>query len=270
MSQLATSHARIHARHAGFFKDVISIAIRALRSVPRDPEAVYPALVIPIFFFAINVGALQDIAERIPGIDYKAFQLPVAILFAVTGVSRAVTLVTDIQTGYFDRLSMTPVNRFALLLGLTVADFSLVVALTIPVIVLGFVVGVTFRRRPSGTAALHTVVRPVGPRLRRISLCNCAEDRQPGSGELQLSTILSVRVSDDGVRPAGGYDRLDVDRLELQPSHIPSGRTAFADHGGLGRRGADQGNRLDSWRRACKRDPGADRAPGPHSPDVTP
>ncbi len=131
MSQLATSHARIQARHAGFFKDVVSIAIRALRSVPRDPEAVYPALVIPIFFFAINVGALQDIAERIPGIDYKAFQLPVAILFAVTGVSRAVTLVTDIQTGYFDRLSMTPVNRFALLLGLTVADFSLVVALTI-------------------------------------------------------------------------------------------------------------------------------------------
>ena len=150
MSQLATSHARIQARHAGFFKDVVSIAIRALRSVPRDPEAVYPALVIPIFFFAINVGALQDIAERIPGIDYKAFQLPVAILFAVTGVSRAVTLVTDIQTGYFDRLSMTPVNRFALLLGLTVADFSLVVALTIPVIVLGFVVGVTFAAGPLG------------------------------------------------------------------------------------------------------------------------
>ncbi len=150
MSQLATSHARIQARHAGFFKDVISIAIRALRSVPRDPEAVYPALVIPIFFFAINVGALQDIAERIPGIDYKAFQLPVAILFAVTGVSRAVTLVTDIQTGYFDRLSVTPVNRFALLLGLTVADFSLVVALTIPVIVLGFVVGVTFAAGPVG------------------------------------------------------------------------------------------------------------------------
>lgn len=134
----------VQARRAGFFRDVISIAIRALRSIPRDPEAIYPALVIPVFFYAINIGALQDMAENIPGLDYKAFQLPVAIIFAVTGISRAVTLVTDIQTGYFDRLALTPVNRLALLLGLTVADFTLVVALTLPVIAIGLIVGVTF------------------------------------------------------------------------------------------------------------------------------
>ena len=144
MSQAVATQSHIRARHAGFFSDVISVAIRALRSIPRDPEAIYPALIIPVFFYAINVGALQDMAERIPGLDYKAFQLPVAIIFAVTGISRAVTLVTDIQTGYFDRLSLTPVSRLALLLGLTVADFTLVVALTIPVIIIGFVVGVTF------------------------------------------------------------------------------------------------------------------------------
>jgi ABC-2 type transport system permease protein len=129
---------------------MISIAIRALRSVPRDAESVYPALIIPVFFFAVNVGALQDFVERMPGIDYKAFQLPVAIIFAVTGISRAVTLVTDIQTGYFDRLSLTPVSRLALLLGLTVADFALVVVLTIPVIILGFIVGVRFESGPLG------------------------------------------------------------------------------------------------------------------------
>ncbi len=144
MNQAVATQSYIRARHAGFFSDVVSVAIRALRSIPRDPEAIYPALIIPVFFFAINIGALQDMAEGIPGLDYKAFQLPVAIIFAVTGISRAVTLVTDIQTGYFDRLSLTPVSRLALLLGLTVADFTLVVALTIPVIIIGFVVGVTF------------------------------------------------------------------------------------------------------------------------------
>ena len=125
-------------------RDTATVALRALRSIPRDPEAIYPALIIPVFFYAINIGALQDVAERIPGMDYKAFQLPVAIVFAVTGVSRAVTLVTDIQTGYFDRLSLTPINRLAMLLGLTVADFSLVVALSLPVIAIGFIVGVRF------------------------------------------------------------------------------------------------------------------------------
>ena len=129
---------------------MLSVAIRALRGIPRDPEAIYPALIIPVFFYAINIGALQDVAERIPGLDYKAFQLPVGIIFAVTGVSRAVTMVTDIQTGYFDRLSLTPVNRLSLLLGFTVADFVLVVVLTIPVVVLGFVVGVRFESGPLG------------------------------------------------------------------------------------------------------------------------
>lgn len=134
----------VRARHAGFHRDVMSVAGRALRSIPRDPEAVYPALVIPVFFFIVNIGALQNVAEEIPGLDYKAFQLPVAIVFAVTGISRAITLVTDIQTGYFDRLALTPVSRLALLLGLTVADFALVVALTLPVLLLGFIVGVRF------------------------------------------------------------------------------------------------------------------------------
>ena len=148
MTQIAAT--QIQARKAGFISDVISVAIRALRGITRDPEAIYPAIVIPVFFYAINIGALQDMAERIPGIDYKAFQLPVAIIFAVTGISRAVTLVTDIQTGYFDRLSLTPVNRLALLLGLTVADFTLVVVLTLPVVVMGFVVGVSFAAGPLG------------------------------------------------------------------------------------------------------------------------
>lgn len=122
----------------------MSLGGRALRSIPRDPESIIPALIVPVFFFAVNVGALQDLAERIPGIDYKAFQLPVAIIFAVTGVTRANILVLDIQGGYFDRLALTPVNRLAMLLGFMVADLVLVMSLSVPVIILGFIVGVRF------------------------------------------------------------------------------------------------------------------------------
>ena len=131
-------------RKAGFVRDVVSVSERALRSVVRDTETTVPALVIPVFMYVMTVGALEDFAKSIPGLDYRAFQLPVAVLFAVTGISRATTVVTDIQSGYFDRLVMTPVNRLALLLGLMVADFTLVVALTIPVIIMGFIAGVGF------------------------------------------------------------------------------------------------------------------------------
>jgi ABC-2 type transport system permease protein len=140
----------VRARPAGFAEDVLSVAGRAVRQIPREPESVIPALIVPVFFFIVNVGALEKLAEHGPVHDFKAFQLPVAIVFAVTGISRASTLVTDIQGGYFDRLLMTPVRRLALLLGLMVADFVLVIALSIPVVALGLVVGVRFHTGVAG------------------------------------------------------------------------------------------------------------------------
>ena len=99
-------------RLAGTLADLVTISGRALRAIPRDPEQFIPAMIVPLFFFIVNVGALQNLAEGSGSVpDFKAFQLPVAILFAVTGVSRASALVYDIQDGYFDRLLMTPVRR---------------------------------------------------------------------------------------------------------------------------------------------------------------
>lgn len=135
----------IHARPAGFFSDLASVAYRSLRALPREPELLIPSLIIPIFFFAVNIGTLQDFTQRgIPGLDYRAFQLPAAIVFAVTGVSRAHALVTDIQSGYFDRLLMTPVRRLSLLLGMMAADFAQIIILAVPVILLGMAIGVRF------------------------------------------------------------------------------------------------------------------------------
>lgn len=160
-AQRATASVRtIRARQAGFLANMWSVAFRALRALPREPEMIIPALVIPVFFFAVNLGALQDFAEKgIPGLDFKAFQLPTAIVFAVTGISRANALVVDIQSGYFDRLLMTPMKRLSLLLGLMVADLVLVIALTIPVITLGLAVGVRFE---TGILGLLTFIGLAG------------------------------------------------------------------------------------------------------------
>ncbi len=140
----AGTQTHVRARRAGFIPDVFFMAGRALRSIRREPETLTPALIMPAFFYAINIGALQDMVEQGSDIDFKAFQLPVAILFAVTGLTRAVTLVLDIQSGYFDRLALTPIRRLALLLGLMTADFILVALVSIPVLIMGFAVGVRF------------------------------------------------------------------------------------------------------------------------------
>lgn len=134
----------IKARPAGFWSDLWTVAARALRAIPKEPESIIPALIIPLFFFIVNVGSLSDISKFAGVEDFIAFQLPVAIVFAVTGISRASALVTDIKSGYFDRLLVSPVKRTALLLGLMVADLALVIALSIPVIILGTILGVEF------------------------------------------------------------------------------------------------------------------------------
>jgi ABC-2 type transport system permease protein len=141
----APASTQIRARKAGFAADLVSVAGRAVRRLPREPAAIVPALIVPVFFYVVNVGALGSFAENAGAVgDFKAFQLPVAIIFAVTGVSQAGALVTDIQDGYFDRLLMTPIKRLALLLGLMVADLALVMGLSLPVLALGFATGVRF------------------------------------------------------------------------------------------------------------------------------
>jgi ABC-2 type transport system permease protein len=75
-----------------------------------------------------------------------------AIAFAVTGMSRAPMLVSDIAGGYFDRLCITPVRRSALLLGMMAADIVVIVVLCIPVLAIGFAVGVRFATGVPGVA----------------------------------------------------------------------------------------------------------------------
>ncbi len=150
-ASVAVPSTTVRPRPTSAMQNITVMAGRALRATIREPEAVIPALIVPVFFFVVNVGALQKAAEGSGAVsNFKAFQLPVAIIFAVTGVSRASALVTDIQGGYFDRLLLTPVHRLALLLGLMVADFALVIALAVPVVTLGFALGVRFESGPLG------------------------------------------------------------------------------------------------------------------------
>ena len=145
----------VRARPSGFLGDMASVSSRALRLLPRDIEFIVPAMLVPLFFLVVTIGAIQNVADQVvTGIDYKAFQLPVAIMTSVTGMSRANALVIDISEGYFDRLLLTPVNRYALLLGLMVADVVLFMAMAVPVIVLGFAIGVSF----GATGALGLLV----------------------------------------------------------------------------------------------------------------
>ena len=66
-----TAVSSIGGRESGFAHDVGSVAGRALRQIPRELTSVIPAVFVPAFFYAVNLGALENLAQRAAGYDYK-------------------------------------------------------------------------------------------------------------------------------------------------------------------------------------------------------
>jgi len=126
--------------------------------VPRDLEAILPPVFIAVFFFIVNIGTLENLTQNnIRGFDYTAFEMATAVLLGVTGVSRAQALVVDVQSGYFDRLLLTPVRRSAILVGHMVADVTVSSILCVPILALAFALGIDFKTGAVGVLAFIVI-----------------------------------------------------------------------------------------------------------------
>jgi ABC-2 type transport system permease protein len=107
---------------ARFALELLLLTWRNLVTISRTPEALLPPLGISIFFLIIYDSTLGRASGFIPdlgGNSYLGFILPLSIVsssLAGAGIA-AQNLVRDIESGYFDKLLLTPINRAALLLG---------------------------------------------------------------------------------------------------------------------------------------------------------
>ena len=106
-------------------RDTSALTARGIREGLRQPALEITNIFIPMFFFAVTVGAIGASAARAFGVEnYTGFQMPVAVLQAVAGAAGAAGLgmVTDIERGYFDKLMLTPAPRISLAMGRLAAD----------------------------------------------------------------------------------------------------------------------------------------------------
>jgi len=133
------------------------LGVREIRTALRQPAYFLPGLFIPVFFFFVQVGALSKFAAGAGLGNYKAFQLPVAILFAVTSSGAGLNMVTDIESGYFDKLLVTPVNRLAILIGAMGADAVRIVFQGLVVTGIALATGMQFRTGVAG-AVVATLI----------------------------------------------------------------------------------------------------------------
>jgi len=132
---------------------------RALREGWRTPEALLPTLFIPLFFLVVNVGQAAKIfpgetTDFLHGQGYGAFQLPSSLLLAASFGTAALFLVEDIEGGYFDKLRSAPISRTALVLGRLIAEFAKAVLISILIVLLGMIFGITIASGPLGFVLL--------------------------------------------------------------------------------------------------------------------
>jgi len=106
----------------GLRTQVGQLARRSVLRTMRQPGQIVPALIFPLFLLAVNSGGLKD-ATSLPGFptdSYLTFALAVPFmqgaLFSV--MNSGTDLARDIETGFLNRLALTPLRGAALLSGL--------------------------------------------------------------------------------------------------------------------------------------------------------
>ena len=141
-------------RGAALRTQVGQLALRSLLRTARQPAQIVPALVFPLFLLAVNTGGL-DAATRIPGFptdSYLAFALAVPFiqggLFAV--MNGGTDLARDIETGFLDRLALTPLSGLGLVAGQLAGVLALGAVCAVLYTVVGLAAGATLEAGVGG------------------------------------------------------------------------------------------------------------------------
>ena len=132
--------------NSSLLTQISAIALRSTLRTARQPAVLVSAILFPMMFFAINAYGL-DAATSIPGfpadsyLDFAfAFPLIQASLFG--SITAGADLARDIESGFFDRLSLTPMRPVALLAGMLAGVVALGVLQGVVFLAIGLLMGV--------------------------------------------------------------------------------------------------------------------------------
>jgi ABC-2 type transport system permease protein len=135
-----------------------ALARRSVTRTARQPASAIPPLVFPLALLAVNSGGLQA-STTLPGFpssSFLAFALAVPFIQGAlfSTMNAGTDLARDIQTGFFSRLSLTPMRGSALLAGQLTGIVLLGLIQAGVYTVVGLLVGVRFESGPGGIVVL--------------------------------------------------------------------------------------------------------------------
>jgi ABC-2 type transport system permease protein len=131
-----------------FWHQVTMMTWRNVRSVLRSPAELIPAILISVFFLLVYNSSFENAAAELialAGVSYISFVIPVSVVSSALSGSGIAgqSLVQDIESGYFDKLLLTPISRAALLLAPIFAGAIVLVIQTVIVLAVGLLLGLS-------------------------------------------------------------------------------------------------------------------------------
>jgi ABC-2 type transport system permease protein len=121
------------------------IAVRSLRNIRRLPSAFLPALLMPVVQAIAFSGTFFAITQ-IPGFPTNRsinWFMPLAVLMgsSFAGIGMGFATIRDLESGFYDRLRMSPAPRRALLLGPLLSACARALLVVTVVLVVGVALG---------------------------------------------------------------------------------------------------------------------------------
>jgi ABC-2 type transport system permease protein len=113
-----------------------------------QPALVIPSIIFPAFFyvFAAPLSGVTNL-PGFPTNDYEAYMTGTILVMSVvfSGADSAMAILADILSGYFDKLLLAPINRFAILLSSLLMAGTRALFQVVVIIVIALIFGVDFQ-----------------------------------------------------------------------------------------------------------------------------
>jgi ABC-2 type transport system permease protein len=137
---------------------VLLLARRSVLRTLRQPAMVVPSLVFPLLLLSINSSGLET-TTRLPGFPTDSyFQFALAIPFVQGALfsanSAGTNVASDIESGFLNRLSLTPLRRISLMLGQLTGILALGLIQAVTFVVIGIAFGDGIAAGPGGVVVL--------------------------------------------------------------------------------------------------------------------
>ena len=178
------------------------VGVLARRSVVRtirQPAQIIPSMIFPLFMLAVNASGLKSVTN-IPGFpthSYITFALAVPFmqgaLFAV--INAGTDVANDVETGFLNRLQLTPVRGAALLTGELAGVVAFGQFTTLFYIAVGLTFGAHVAAGVGGVLVLLALAAVISLGFGALGVAHGAENRIGRGGPGAVSACSSCSCS---------------------------------------------------------------------------